>query len=180
MHLFNTGNRKVSLTASLYGISCGWADSLPVPKPVLKSDDVEPVGWWNFESADGASVPDRVGYGIGQMDLAGTSRVSLGVGDAFALRVFGNSSSKSFSVNSSAINALDEWSLAFWLNFWWGAPSGPTLCAKGDQLSYLQLCNYTGDPHHNSISRDTSILRECLRVQTMGISSVSKSNPTAI
>ena len=134
VHLFNTGKRDVSVTASLYGMGCGWAEVLPTPKPALKSDDVEPVGWWKFDSANGASVPDRAGHGIGQMDLAGTSRVSLGVGNAFALRVFGNSSEKSFSVNSSAINALDEWSIAFWVNF----------------------CRTTGGAILNSVPRETS------------------------
>jgi hypothetical protein len=136
VHLFNSGPRSISANASVAGMGCGWADALPVPKAAHKSDDVAPVGWWTFAHASGDSVPDDAGHGSGRMDLAGTQRVSLGLEDAFALRVFGNTSSQSFTVNSSAINAVDEWTLTFWVNFFWGLP---TLCTKGDQLSYLQL-----------------------------------------
>ena len=32
VHLFNTGLHDVSVEASLYGMGCGWADSLPTPR----------------------------------------------------------------------------------------------------------------------------------------------------
>ena len=163
VHLYNTGPRRVSVNASLFSMACGWADSLPKPKPAYKSDGDShataladgmrrrsgpspdkppkaptPVGWWTFDTADGASVPDHAGHGSGLMDLAGTHRVNLGVGNFSALRVYGNTSSDSFTVKSSAINSVDEWTVSFWVNYFWGAT---TLCAKGDQLSYLQLYN---------------------------------------
>ena len=136
-YLFNTGTMDVDVNVSMYGMSCGWAAHLPKPKP-LRTDDDAPVGWWTFDAADGSSVPDRAGHGSGRVDLAGTRRVSLGVASApkaAALRIFGNSSSDSFSVSSSAID-LDEWTLSFWVDWLWGST---TLVQKGDQLNSLQL-----------------------------------------
>lgn len=167
VHLFNSGHHVIRANASLYGMGCGWASSLPLPKPGLRTDDAEttarlprransrrrshppppptptnanaPVGWWSFDTARGSAVPDRAGHGNGFMDLTGTKIVNLGVAgqpNASALRIFGNSSSESFSVSSSALNSVEEWSLGFWLDWWWGAL---TLCSKGDQLGYVQL-----------------------------------------
>ena len=39
VHLFNTGEQVVGVNTSLYGMGCGWASSLPVPKPALRTDD---------------------------------------------------------------------------------------------------------------------------------------------
>ena len=39
VHLYNTGTRGVPVTASLYGMGCGWVDHLPTPKSAAKTDD---------------------------------------------------------------------------------------------------------------------------------------------
>ena len=51
-YLFNTGTQDVSASVSMYGMGCGWANSLPKP---LHTDDDAPVGRWTFDATDGGS-----------------------------------------------------------------------------------------------------------------------------
>ena len=85
------------------------------------SRDATLVGSWNFDGATPqGSVPASAGKIAGSFDLASAALRPLGVGNATALRMFGNASAGFVVPKDHAMDGLKEVSIAMWLNNFWG------------------------------------------------------------
>ena len=109
------------------------------------ASDGKPLGCWNFlpSTSSSGTVSNTCGRASpGQWDPSTGAVVDLGpaANHTGALMLFGNSSASPFHVpHSKAVDDLKEFTLAFWIDFFWLDPEDKKLCDMGDLISTLEF-----------------------------------------
>jgi hypothetical protein len=89
------------------------------------TDNPTEIGCWSFRATTGTTIPNECASGSsGHFDPTGAALIDLGAASNHtgALQLFGNFTGGGggpFAVpHSSALDKLDEFTLAFWLDWW--------------------------------------------------------------